>query len=194
MTSFLDYDIVATIGPIGSGKDTTCNKLVTSHNFWRLDFKTAMLQALWKILGWEPQDLKGYEKFKKSKFENSSFADLNFSGRDLLERFATDCVRDYLGLNNIWMDLWNSVYLNYYQSKKVCIGDCRFENEVRFLIELSEKENKKLAFIFCDFKSSRYDNSGTHESRKLAQILKNLGCKDQQIISPLEMEIILGDF
>lgn len=187
------YDILATIGAIGSGKDFTCKKL-KSLGFSQVDFKDAMLEAVWTLLNWQPKNQKEYETFKVSTFSNSFF-NISFTGRQLLERFGTECIRKSLNLESLWVDKWKEFAGSLLEGfKKVSVGDCRFKNEVEGIISLGETLNKRVGFIFCDFKSTRYDNSGNHPSRLLAQYLVSLGYKDQDIIEAEEMRQNLINF
>lgn len=53
------------------------------------------------------------------------------------------------------------------------ISDCRFENEVKALINFAISNKIEITFIHCDYKSERYDNTIDLESEKLAQLFCN---------------------
>lgn len=187
-----NYDILVMLGPIGGGKDFTCNKL-QEIGFVRLDFKDALLEATWALLGWKPETPNQYEAFKRTEFKTSFLADnkffhLQLLGRNILERLGTECIRQYLDLPNIWVDKWTNKFEDLEIGTKVCVGDCRFENEVVSLIQVAEKNNLNIGFVVCDYKSNRYDNSGDHPSRRLAQTILEFGYKDQDIISKEEIK------
>lgn len=188
----LNYDILVMLGPIGGGKDFTCNKL-QENGFVRLDFKDALLEATWALLGWKPDTSDQYEAFKCAEFKTSFLADdkffhLQISGRRILERLGTECIRQYLGLPDIWIEKWINKYEDLDPGTKICVGDCRFENEVISLIQVAEKNKLNIGFVVCDYKSNRYDNSGDHPSRRLVQHILELGYKDQDIISAAEIK------
>lgn len=189
MLDFSSFNILVTIGPIGSGKDFTCKNLIQNYGFKRLDFKTALMESVWLLLNWRPENDGIYERFKLSKIENKELG-ISITGREVLENFGTECIREYLNLPTLWIDKLMETIKNQ-KDVKVCIGDCRFLNEVKALLTFSDENKLKVGYVITDFKSKRYDNSGTHKSRKLAQNLLKLGYKDQQVIDSDEMKKLI---
>lgn len=191
--SFEDYNILVTIGPIGSGKDYTCKCLEDTYNFKRVDFKTALMETTWLLLGWKPRNEHEYEKFKLSELVNEDLG-IKITGREILERLGTECVRQFLGMPNIWIDkLKEQVekHLLKDEQVKICIGDCRFVNEVESVMDFANKNSLKLGFIVTNFKSNRYDNTGDHPSRILAQMILKAGYDNHDVLSAKEMKKFL---
>ena len=188
--SINSYNILAAIGPIGSGKDETCNKLVKTYGFTRIDFKTDLLETIWLMLNWRPENNKEYEQFKTTSFVNQDLG-ISITGRKIAEQLGTECIADYLGLTNLWIDKLIEK-INQLKKIKVCIGDCRFEKEVKALLNFAKKNKLKIGFIVTNYKSERYDNSGNHESRLLPQMILKIGYNDQDIIGGEHMERLIG--
>ena len=164
------------IGCIGSGKDFMAKK----ETDIQLAFADALREEVWKMLGWKPKTPEEYEKFKTRKWMLPGDRLYYFTGRDILQRYGTDIRRkedeDYWA-NKLIEKLVHFKALDFpvnFGDKSVNrsiigITDCRFENEVRKLIEFSLKETVKVEFVHTNFKSERYDPKAVHESEKLAQ-------------------------
>lgn len=162
------------IGVMGSGKDFMAKK----ETDIQLAFADALREEVWRMLGWKPKTPEEYEEFKTQKWKLPGDRLYYFSGREILQRYGTDIRRkedeDY------WANKLIET-LSYLKSKqgskspvdlfplKIGITDCRFDNEVRKLIEFSLKEIVKVEFVHTNFKSERYDPKAVHESEKLAQ-------------------------
>lgn len=164
------------IGTIGSGKNYTAEK----ETDIRLAFADALREEVWKMLGWKPKTPEEYEEFKTQKWKLPGDRLYYFSGREILQRYGTDIRRkedeDYWA-NKLIEKLVRFKTLDFpinFGDKSVHrsiigITDCRFENEVRKLIEFSLKETVKVEFVHTNFKSERYDPKAVHESEKFAQ-------------------------
>jgi len=153
--------IIAYIGVIGSGKDYQANEMKKhleskDRTVKTIKFADALREMIWLLIGWTPKTEEEYEKFKKSTF---SFFGGEFSGREILIRLGTDIMRNYD--KNVWV---NKMMLKINSSTEdyILITDCRFTNEVNCLIDCGAK------FIFCNYKSERYELKN-HSSEAFAQ-------------------------
>ena len=168
--------IKAYIGCIGSGKDFMAKK----ETDIQLAFADALREEVWKMLGWKPKTPEEYEEFKTQKWKLPGNRLCYFSGRDILQKYGTDIRRkedkDHWAKKLIERILYlrkydMPIHVGDKRLSRATIGitDCRFENEVRKLIEFSLEETIKVEFIHTDFKSERYDPKAQHESEKFAQ-------------------------
>nr|DAV24952.1 MAG TPA: deoxynucleoside monophosphate kinase [Caudoviricetes sp.] len=176
--------LICFIGVMGSGKSFRTKKLCKEDkNFVEINVADSLRNVVWKVIGWKPPTEERYELFKESMFISSSLPSIRFSGRDLLQRLGTEGIRSID--SDFWINAWkNSVYDSiYFNDKSVVCSDVRFTNEVYAALEL-ENKNIHVDFVFCDYKSNRYDSKSKHESEKLAQWIKKTypDLKDGDII------------
>ena len=191
-------EIVAYIGVIGSGKDFSANKLVTEKGYVRLYFKDALLDMASDLAGYDVR--ADYDFFKehivgvrrsenpfKLSFARSDCVDMQnehpdlMTGRRLLQRLGTEVMRkrdpDY------WAEAFTASARKILKSdKSIVCADCRFKNEVDAIRGIVGYKFFTARFIFCDYKSGRYDPASKHASEKMAQTLLALGLKDQEPI------------
>ena len=189
--------ITAHLGCIGGGKDHQTNLLVAQGSV-RVDFKDSLLDLAADIAGYDIR--ADYDFFKRAivgvkrpdnqlmlayaledmkKLEQAN-PDV-MTGRRLLTRLGTEAMRkrdkDY------WVHLYvqaaGKILAN---GMDVTTADCRFLNEVRAVRNLSAEAR----FVFCDFRSERYDPLYAHESERLAQALLKIGAKDGQLLTSKE--------
>jgi len=199
--------IDAYMGVIGSGKDYQAKLHIQKDpSYIQIDFKDALIDMCEDIIGFPIR--ARYEEFKEyiigfqhpnaklagnlqrdslMLFNKQCVADYPqaMTGRRLLQRVGTDVMRkrdpDY------WTTAWaQSAIAALEAGKNVCVGDCRFLNEMHVIETLGEQMNIGAAITFCDFHSKRYDATAEHESERLAQWLLAYGCKDLQQISHTE--------
>jgi hypothetical protein len=199
--------IDAHMGPIGGGKDYQAKLLIQKDpNYVQIDFKDALIDMCEDIIGFPIR--ARYEEFKEyiigfqhpnaklagllqrdsqMLFNKQCVADypMAMTGRRLLQRVGTDVMRkrdpDY------WTTAWAQSAIAALQAgKNVCVGDCRFLNEMHIVETLGEQMGIETHIIFCDYHSKRYDSTSPHESERLAQRLLKYGCIDLQQICHAE--------
>jgi len=176
--------IIAYIGVIGAGKSFSAKnykkKLESQGKKVEImSFADAIREMLWKLLKWEPKSNKEYDQFKKSdiKFDNVSL-----TGRELLQRFGTDIMRDMVD-----KDIWLKQFIkkvNNSEADYILCTDCRFENEVKLLMSHNTE------FIFCNYESWRYEITD-HESEKFAKKCIDK-FRDQEIMNYESIKTILN--
>lgn len=155
------------IGVIGSGKTYNskkdCNVIVS--------FADALREDMWKMLGWKPKNSKEYEEFKRSKWRLPGDRLYYITGRDLLQRYATEIRRaeDEEHWNKKLIEKIENLRAFKVQPIKIGIDDCRFPNEIKSLIKYCDESGTNLSFAHTDYKSDRYDDFSSHVSEKLAQ-------------------------
>lgn len=193
-------EIVAFIGVVGSGKDFQAQRYRDQFGYARVDFKDGLLDMVSDLAGYNVRS--DYDWFKKAPvgmMRGSDFvqAALNekavettlehypmlMTGRRLLQRLGTNVMRkrdpDY------WVRAWKStVGAIVINRGSVAVADCRFGNEVNAVAHMCANRR----FIFCDYRSARYDPSAEHESEYLAQALLAMGLKDGQEITPTQLQ------
>ena len=180
--------VISYIGVVGSGKDYQSD-LKVKEGFVRVDFKDALLDMASDLAGYDVR--KDYDFFKENVVGfklNKDNTDNHYllkcidlmnkypmlmTGRRLLQRLGTEVMRkrdkDY------WVKCFLESVVKYGSAVN---GDCRFMNEVRAIKSLP-CESK---FIFCNYKSPRYDGYSSHTSEKLAQALLKQKLGDLQEI------------
>lgn len=182
-------EITCFVGVIGSGKDFHAGKL-QEQGYQRIDFKDELIRMVSDIVGFDVS--KEYDWFKDAivgirdpgnplvqgmhrawmKELLNSHPNI-MTGRQLLQRVGTDAIRsrhpDY------WVDCFKREVADATaQGKKVVNADCRFENEVLAVVSIDEDAK----FIFCNYRSPRYNPYATHQSEQMAQALLRAGKMD----------------
>lgn len=165
------------IGVIGSGKDYRSRK--ECHQV--IAFADRLREDIWKLMNWFPETDEEYQDFKECEMllpDNSIV-----SGRDLMQRYGTELRR---GENdNHWVNmLTDQLAVIHMMNPNAVIGisDTRFENEVKGLIKFANKhkDQVKLEFCHCTYRSNRYNDVDPHESEKLAQRFKDFIESDEE--------------
>lgn len=197
-------EVVAHIGVIGSGKDYRSDSL-TACGYFKINFKDALLELCSDIAGYDVTD--DYDWFKEhivgmkrpdnkflEAFANMTqkellvkFPDL-MTGRRLLVRLGTEGMRkrDI----NYWVNQWHVRALkNLTQGISVTAADCRFFNEIEAVRDCGYPSR----FVFCNYKSSRYNPKLDHPSEHLAQALIRLGLEDGQEILPEHFQAVRAE-
>lgn len=192
--------VVAFIGVIGSGKDYSANKLVETGYYERVDFKDGLLDLASDIVGYDVR--ADYDWFKKypvgvmrpanilqepgyEKVNEVFLAEhpLTMTGRRLLTRLGTEGMRKRD--ENYWVKQFISAADKVRaKGKVIATADCRFFNEIR-AVQYMDPNAK---FIFCDYRSSRYNPSLDHASEHLAQRLLAQGLKDGDEIKQVHID------
>ena len=197
--------ITAFIGVKGSGKDHRKQQLVAAGAVG-LDFKDALLDMASDLAGFDVRE--SYDYFKETVVGMTApgtplhksmqrqpahwltkeiLADYPeiMTGRRLLQRLGTDVMRkrnpDY------WANLFiERAIVLANEGKDIVCADCRFPNEMETLEAIAETTNTPIKFVFCDYRSPRYDANDPHESEAMAQAYLRLGCKDGDILERKE--------
>lgn len=202
-------EVVAFIGVIGSGKDHRKRELV-AKGYAPLDFKDALLEMASDLVGYDVT--ASYDYFKENLVGLTAPAEIGpdfmrrrpphqisaevlagypqaMTGRRLLQRLGTEVMRkrdpDY------WAKAWaDKAYGLLREGKSVVCADCRFPNEVRWIRQVASDfaalrnlDSLPARFIFCDYRSHRYNPEMDHGSERLAQQLLALGFKDGEEVS-----------
>lgn len=146
--------IVGLVGKKGSGKDTVAAYLMKEYEFQRKAFADPLkksVAALLDIPFSEIDKLKLDQDIHITLHRNYTinFSDkpkvtheqsipiTSFSFREFLQRYGTESHRDIFG-PDFWVDQTLPVG-GYYQSRKIVITDCRFNNEADRIKSLGGK-------------------------------------------------------
>jgi hypothetical protein len=125
--------LIATVGLIGSGKDTVADRLVTQYNFKRESFANTLKDAVAAVFGWDRKKLEGLTKEDRAWREQVDqwwAQRLNIphlTPRWVLQQWGTEVIRR--GFHD---DMWvaSLEHRLLYNKQDVVISDCRFPNEV----------------------------------------------------------------
>lgn len=175
------------LGLMGSGKDYNAEPFIQA-GYKHVAFADALRNILYETLGYRPEN---YEKFKISDVRLGFLRKIS-TGRKLLQNLGT-ALRKYID-KDIWV---NTLIKNIVNTPKVVITDCRFDNEVSKLIKYAEKTGCDISFVWCCYKSKKYEQGlkEKHESEALAQyITNNCDFKDQEEISINDLKYIIKEY
>lgn len=188
--------ITVFFGVMGSGKDYRLQNLIKEDkNLKVLNMKDGLVKIAETV---NPFRLS-YEDFKicvlgaKSVEESRALLDMNpylITGRKFLQQVGTE------GLRALDADF----HVNYFdkrartlisQGYNIAVADVRFENEFKHILALPAKKE----FIFCNYKSDRYDAGNKHESERLAQRFLKMhpSLEDGAKISLVDIHELIGD-
>lgn len=160
--------IFAYIGVIGSGKDYSSKEMAENLKCKRIGFSDGVREFTWKFLGWEPADDKEYEEFKYREIPIMVGGARTFvTGRQLLENIATHM----RSLDSAyWAKYWQTKAEKELQNSTYVIAhDCRQIEEVEAILTVAARNpNIVVRFIYCNYKSERYEIRD-HQSEKFAQ-------------------------
>jgi len=193
--------ITVHIGVIGSGKDYRSGRLEES-GYGRADFKDALLDMVSDIAGYDVR--ADYEWFKDhpvgvmrpanplaEAFLRSEWKDILqkhpeiITGRRLLQRVGTEAIRKRHP--NYWVDQFVAkAEKTLSEGRGVANSDCRFFNEIESIKNFPRGVlggRVSSTFIFCDFRSARYNPKFDHASERLAQTFLGMGLRDGEIIT-----------
>lgn len=175
--------IIAFCGFEKSGKDYSCQRLVTVKGFKKVAFADALRDISFTLLGYSTEDgMSHYEDLKKTELFNG----LNF--RNILENLGS-AIRKYD------RDFWAKTVLYQIKElspKNICISDLRYKNEYNVLKKFCEANDIEFKLVFCDYKSEDYNPNNPHESAKLAKYIKELGYRDQEEVRDEDMLMYRG--
>lgn len=176
------------LGVIGSGKSYCSNQLV-QQGYQKISVADSLRDALWGILGWKPRTDEEYNAFKQHELIDvtNSINTTIVTGRQVLQNMG-EVFKSWFG-RDYWATQWYSRVL--YQmlvcpiknGHNVVCDDVRFPEEVEQALELAEN-GYDVQFIFCDYKSERYNSTNQHISERYAQAILALNkYKDGDIIA-----------
>lgn len=118
--------LIGILGKKGSGKDTCADYMVSKYNFKKISFATPLKTALISIFNLNHNQLYGDEKESEDKY-------WDIEPRKLMQYFGTDLMRNKYD-KNIWLKSI-SLWLDKNKGNNIVIPDCRFQNEVDFILE-----------------------------------------------------------
>ena len=175
--------VVAYCGFEQSGKSYNCKRLVETMGFEQVAFADALREIAFKVTGFTFEDgMKRYEDLKKTQLING----LTF--RNILENLGS-AIRRYD--KNFWA---NTAVVKIKEThKNVCVSDLRYKNEFVILKAFCDSNKIDFKLVFCDYKSSAYNDKNFHESTNLARYLKAIGYRDQDIVRPEDILAYMGD-
>ncbi len=123
--------LIGLVGPIGSGKDTVADRLVTHHGYKRDSFAKSLKDAVSSMFNWDRELLEGNTqdsriwREKPDKFWSEKMGK-EITPRWVLQYFGTEVMRQGM-YDAIWVD---SV-IGRYKGDKTVISDTRFQNEIK---------------------------------------------------------------
>lgn len=170
-------EIIAFVGPEGSGKDYSCQRLLMTKGFEKVAFADILRDVAFLTLGMDfAEGMENYEELKKTELFNG----LTF--RNILENLGS-AIRKYD------QDFWARGIFKAIESthKNICISDLRYPNEYRVLKNYCEKNLINFKLVFTDYHSDRYKDNNPHESAQMSNYLKQLGYKDQELVDEVDI-------
>lgn len=161
-----------------SGKSYSADRLMMTMGFKSLAFADSLREVAFKTIGIPFEEgMKNYSELKRTELING----LNF--RNILENLGS-AVRRYD------KDFWAKTVVKQISecTDNICISDLRYPNEYFILKEYADKHDIDFKLVFCDYHSEHYRDDNPHESAAFAKYLKNLGYKDQQFVSDIDVK------
>ncbi len=144
--------IIAFNGPIGVGKTTTAQCFERDHGFKILSFAQPMKEALVALTG-IPMEYWVQEELKKQIIPW-----LGITHRDLMQRFATDFLRDMVHPEYFVIKMRQE--FDKYPDANIAIDDLRFENEAKLVHEFNGN-------VYTLHRKFQVDEAGSkHKSEK----------------------------
>lgn len=128
--------LIATVGLIGSGKDTVADRLVEQYGFKRESFASSLKDAAAAVMGWDRKKLEGKTKEDREWREQvdpwwAKRLDIpQLTPRWVLQQWGTEVFRRSFH-DDIWIASLEHKLL--YNKQDVVISDCRFPNEVKMV-------------------------------------------------------------
>lgn len=195
----MKYKVIGLIGVNGSGKDFKAKELESEFEDSKIfDFSDGVRDYTFHFLGGRPIGDLAYDEFKKG--DNNIFLGKNrnrvVKGRQFLDNVGKK-MRDYD--ENFWVNYTVNDALDYFydgQKTNFIFGSCRYFNEITGVIKFYNKVLEEsnglfdLEFIFCDYKSEKYDDS-PKEYQKLALYFRDeLNCSHYENVTEKVLEYI----
>lgn len=176
------------IGVIGAGKDYQAKKLVTEQGYKQINVADTLRDMTWEILNWTPDTTEEYESFK------SNGITYFLTGREFLQNLGTALKTRH---KSYWAKLWSAtVVKELNKGNNICCSDIRYIDELDEALKLNGSyipaldDFVNVQFIFCDYRSDRYNNTDTHISERLAQLCLSLGFVDGRLLSSDDLYIL----
>ncbi len=171
--------IFALIGVIGSGKDHYSQRLVEKYDANIYDFSDGVREFIFDIVGENPHSPQDYIDFKYNgiDIDFGSFMH-NTTGRKLMENMATK-------LRAVDPYFWAKICVKNAEKavpNHIVFNAVRYLEEAEMIIDFSQRYIYDLDFVFCNFKSKRYEIRN-HESEFLAQKVLRSGAIHGSIIN-----------
>lgn len=176
-------NIIAFVGRAGSGKDYQCSKLV-EQGYTKLAFADILRELACSTLNIDYNYmLDNYDKLKSTELINGQ----NF--RNILENLGS-AIRKYspqFFADAIFKKVTSPQLIN----QNICISDLRYINEY-YTLQGFNVTNSDTYFkcIFCDYRSDRYQETNTHESAWLSNMLHNSGYCDLQELTVQDIQLM----
>lgn len=156
--------ILCVAGSKGCGKDTLCDYLVVHHGFTKFAFADALkemclplIHATWPSLSHLTLADMYDREAKERIYPDLLFAGRPFSIRWYLQYVGTEVVRNHLD-KDIWVQTVIGKirrHFNTHPEARICISDCRFDNEVRCIKDAFGSSNvRALRLTRCTDESS----------------------------------------
>ncbi len=170
--------IIGLCGAIGCGKSTAAEYFVSNHGFVELSFAKPLKEIALQ-LGFNHDEVYGDQKQKSEINE-----ELGISGREFLQKFGTEIMRDTFSkvlpnynLNNrkIWCRLME-LTIKKINSDRIVISDCRFPDEEKLIKDLGGymiRINRPFQVIEDQFVRFRNDVYITSKWRRMLQKLED---------------------
>lgn len=125
--------IIGVIGPIGSGKDTLAEYLITNHGYKKLSFASRVKDVASVAFGWDRALLEGDTPASRVWREE---VDLFWgtTPRQALQKIGTEMFRGHIR-DDFWIKIVEQKIqaLQEEHVKGIVITDCRFQNEIRLI-------------------------------------------------------------
>lgn len=134
---YMERNIIAINGTIGSGKDTFSGYFI-ENGYHRISFAESLKDAVSAIFGWDRDMLEGNtvesRKIREERDEYwSTKLGINITPRWVLQNLGTDILRKHLH-DNIWIFSLERKIKNI-ENENIIITDCRFPNEIKMIRE-----------------------------------------------------------
>jgi len=167
--------VIGLIGVIGSGKSFLAQEYV-KQGYVELPMAKTLKDILSIVLGVDFHQ----EEVKKMVFD---LPNGKFNGRELLIKLG-----DEVRAENpyFWANAWKNSATDVLDSKRsIVIPDVRYTEEIVVISKVTLQVTKSFfygipieeRFIFCNYKSDRYNADNDYKSEKLAQHLLKKGLK-----------------
>lgn len=176
--------IIAFIGVRGSGKDYCANATMESSKLsgykkLKVGFSDSVRNTTFQELNVYPKTPEEYDEFKKTVYYHDKFL-YGKTGRDWLEYFGE-------GLREKFPLTWCNRLIDkvrFTPCEVLIVTDCRFPHEAMALLSLSRENKADIQFIFCDYRSGRYDDT-ENEPNRMALGIREQGTKHLDDITKL---------
>ncbi len=177
------------LGVIGSGKDYQSKKFLSDakafgYKMEQVNFADPLREMAWKLLSWEPKNAEEYEQFKNgfvATYTNDKYFQ-SITGRQYLQNLGTT-MREIDP--NFWAKRWADKTRKLLEEGiHVVCSDLRYPNELieAFMLAQCYTKSANEAFLFCDYRSERYEPDNEHSSEHLAQRILKDGYRDGQAL------------